>query len=74
MDDFEKWHSTAILPAAKVQDLSGALYTKEALEWTWQAALASKPVLSEDEAVEIIKTDEMRRTIKNGSNRCLWRE
>lgn len=43
--EFEAWYSKAILPAATVNDLSGALYTKEALEWAWQAALASRDKL-----------------------------
>lgn len=38
---FEEWYKGAILPAATVKDLNGALYTKESLEWTYQVATAA---------------------------------
>lgn len=37
---FEAWFATAILPAAKFNGVNVALYYKEAMQWTWQAALA----------------------------------
>jgi len=54
-EDFDDWFKTAILPVSSISDSirePNMHYTKEALEWTWKAAIAKNtpPLVKKMEA------------------------
>jgi len=51
---FEAWFSGSILPASPCHEY----YTKEALEWTWQSALAHHQPLLDAKDAEIVRLKE----------------